>query len=112
VQHDCYEGGELSPAEWYLPLSTQPAGTICEFADGWGRRSAAYAQNLVGKEFATCVEEANTNTCEGDLECISTSGEEINSFNSLCVPRCTFDTDCPLTDIVKCDSGVCVPRGR
>ncbi|HEX2880496.1 MAG TPA: hypothetical protein VHO25_13275 [Polyangiaceae bacterium] len=110
VQQDCYAGGELSRVEWQLPLSTTPSGTICEFADGWGRRSVAYTQNLVGKEFAPCVEE--TNTCEGDLACISTSGEEINSFTSMCVPRCMVDADCPMTDVVQCDDGVCVPRGR
>jgi hypothetical protein len=110
VQHDCNTGGEFSLVEWQLPLSTQAAGTICEFADGWGRAAVASSQNLYGQEFAPCLEPMNT--CEGDLTCISTSGGEINDLTSMCVPRCAVDADCPMTDIVQCDGGVCVPSGR
>lgn len=97
-----------------LPLATQPQGILCRYANfsaiGWQAMALGTCGTLgmpcTGTSMCSNTADASAQTCQGDLTCTDNG----NPSEMVCVKPCTLDSDCGVTGVQSCQSGLCRPK--
>jgi hypothetical protein len=87
---------------WDLPVAQQPRGMVCEYADTFGARAAAFELGMDGSAYSVCGELGAD--CDEGLTC-----NAVGELDARCLPPCSRDSDCPLDGATRCSEGLCVP---
>lgn len=92
-----------------IPAAATPKGIMCRYAD-WGALNwQVMSLGTAGQLHMPCAgleTDAGTPPCDEGLTCEKLAPGSYGD-GAICLKSCTADADCPLTDLISCQSGLC-----
>lgn len=97
-----------------LPLATESEGILCRYANfnalGWQALSldtcGTVGMPCTGTSMCSSSGGVTAQTCQNDLTCTDNG----NPSEMICAQPCTQDSDCGITGVQSCQSGLCRPK--